>query len=290
MHPLDATWGLATLLTWGAADFLAAAVAARIGGARTTLWVLVLGIGAQGIALAALTPAGALEAVDWPATALWAGVTGLLLAGAYSAYYTGLGRGSVSLVTSVGSAWLLITVLVAALVFGERVGAGRWALMLAVVGGVGLLSARPGAGGHAATGIGWGLGGMVGLGLAFAFWVPLTAAAGGVLAALSSRIVSATAVFIVLRVRGAPVGWPAEMGVGRVLAGAALLDAAGYAAYALGVERAPVVLIAPLAAAHPLGSIALAMAVLRERPTRLQWAGIGVVVTGVAALAAAVGV
>ncbi len=290
MHPFEASWGLTTLLTWGAADFLAGAVAARIGGARTTLWVLLVGIGAQGVALAAMAPAGALASVEWPGTVLWACVTGLLLAGAYSAYYTGLGRGSVSLVTSVGGAWLLITVLVAALVFDESVGAARWALMLAVVAGIGLLSARPGAGGHAATGIGWGLAGMVGLGLAFAFWVPLTEAAGGLLAALSSRIVSAVAVFTVLRVRGAPVGWPAGVGVGRALAGAALLDAAGYAAYALGVERAPVVLIAPLAAAHPLGSIALAMTVMRERPTRLQWAGIGVVVAGVAALAAAVGV
>jgi drug/metabolite transporter (DMT)-like permease len=290
MHPMDVTWGLATLTTWGAADFLAAAVAARVGGARTTLWVLLLGIGAQGIALAALAPAGALEGVDWPATALWAGVTGLLLAGAYAAYYTGLGRGSVSLVTSVGSAWLLIAVLVAALVFGEPVGAGRWVLMLAVVGGIGMLSARPGAGGHASTGIGWGLMGMLGLGVAFALWAPLTAAAGGVLAALSSRIVSAVAVFAVLRVRGAPVGWPGGVGVSRLLVGAAVLDAAGYAAYALGVERAPVVLIAPLAAAHPLGSIALAILVLRERPTRLQWAGIGVVIAGVATLAVAVGV
>ncbi|MEK9658324.1 MAG: EamA family transporter [Chloroflexota bacterium] len=56
------------------------------------------------------------------------------------------------------------------------------------------------------------------------------------------------------------------------------------------MERAPVALIAPLAAAHPLGTIALAVLITRERPTRMQWAGMGVVIAGVTALSTAAGV
>lgn len=72
--------------------------------------------------------------------------------------------------------------------------------------------------------------------------------------------------------------------------GRAPLPAGGSARSAQGVERAPVALIAPLAAAHPLGTIALAVLITRERPTRMQWAGMGVVIAGVTALSTAAGV
>jgi drug/metabolite transporter (DMT)-like permease len=62
------------------------------------------------------------------------------------------------------------------------------------------------------------------------------------------------------------------------------LDAAGFVTYNIGLDRAPVVLIAPLAAAHPLGTIALAMLILRERPGRFQAIGITLTLIGVVAL------
>ena len=61
-------------------------------------------------------------------------------------------------------------------------------------------------------------------------------------------------------------GWTLLVAVG-------LLDAGGYVAYNLGVDSAPVAVIAPIAAAHPVATIALAVALSRERPHFLHWAG-----------------
>ena len=69
-----------------------------------------------------------------------------------------------------------------------------------------------------------------------------------------------------------------------VLIAAGLLDAAGFVAYNIGLDRASVVVMAPIAAAHPLATIVLAMVVLRERPKLFQAIGIVVTLIGVIAL------
>ena len=75
-----------------------------------------------------------------------------------------------------------------------------------------------------------------------------------------------------------------------LLLGAALLDAAGYVAYNVGLDRAPLALIAPLGASHPLVTIALALVLLRELPTRTQAAGIALTLAGVITLSSLAGV
>ena len=60
----------------------------------------------------------------------------------------------------------------------------------------------------------------------------------------------------------------------------------GYVAYNLGVNLSPVAVVAPIVAAHPVATIALAIVFMRERPQVLQWMGAIVTVTAVIALSA----
>ena len=127
------------------------------------------------------------------------------------------------------------------------------------------------------------------MGVALAMWKPLTEAAGPFLAVLAVRSLASLVSLGYLRVRGAALTWPATRVGVSLLLGAAFLDAIGYVAYNVGLERSSLVLTAPLAAAHPLGTIALAMLIIRERPTLRQWVGISLTIAGVMVLSAVSG-
>ena len=283
-------WGFSGLLAWGIADYLARAAAGRIGSVSTTLLTQLIGL-ALPLAFVAAEVAGGGLRVNWPALALWAPLTGVVLGVGYLVYYTGLARGAVTVVSSAASAWLAITVLIAVALFGETVGGGQIALMAAVLLGILLLSAGPLSGSplpgsKASSGLPWGLGAMLGIGIAMALFDRATAAAGPMLAVLVVRALSAipTYAFARARRRPMPIRWPAGLGGWGLLAAVGILDAAGYVGYNLGVASAPVSLVAPIAAAHPVVTIALAVGVNRERPRVAQWAGATLTIAATIAL------
>ena len=183
-----------------------------------------------------------------------------------------------------------MTVVTAVALFGERVSAWQAALMAGALAGILMLSAQPTTRAGAGAGLPWGLGAMAGLGLALAFLDRVTEASEPMLAVLIVRALSAIPTFILIRSRREAVRLPGGRRGWTLLLAAAGLDAAGYAAYNLGVDAAPVALVAPIAAAHPVVTVALAVAVLRERPRSLQWAGAGVTVAAVIGLSAVTGV
>jgi drug/metabolite transporter (DMT)-like permease len=278
-----------TLLTWGVADFLARGVALRLGSLSTAFLVQALGVVVPAAALAVVMVGTGAPEVDWPRFLAYSVGTAGAIGVAYALYYTGLERGSVSIVSSVASAWLLVTVLVAAVAFNESVRWEQGVLVLVVIAGV-LVISLPGRGtSQGPTGVGYGLTAMVFLGVGLAMWKPLTEAAGPYLAVLAVRSLASLVSLGYLRVRGAALAWPATRVGVALLLGAAFLDAIGFVAYNVGLERSSLVLTAPLAAAHPLGTIALALLIIHERPTLRQWVGIALTITGVMVLSAVSG-
>ena len=286
---MDMSWGMLTLLTWGVADFLARGVALRVGSLSTAFLVQALGVVVPGVALLVVMAGSGAPEVDWLPFAGYSVATAGAIGLAYAIYYTGLERGSVSIVSSVASAWLLVTVVVAAVAFNEPVRWEQGVLVLVVIVGV-LVISLPGRGiSQGPTGVGYGLTAMVFLGVALAMWKPLTEAAGPFLAVLAVRSLASLVSLGYLRVRGAALTWPATRVGVSLLLGAAFLDAIGFVAYNVGLERSSLVLTAPLAAAHPLGTIALAMLIIRERPTLRQWVGMSLTIAGVMVLSAVSG-
>ena len=276
-------WGFSGLLAWGIADYLARVASQRIGSVSTALFTQLIGL-ALPLAFVAFEVAIGRLSVNWPALALWAPLTGGVLGVGYLVYYTGLARGAVTVVSSAASAWLAITVLIAVALFGERMSAGQLALMAAILLGILLLSAGPLTGSDVGSGLPWGLGAMLGIGVAMALFDPATAAAGPMLAVLTVRALSAVPTYAFARARRIPIRLPAGRGGWSLLAAVGILDAAGYVGYNLGVASAPVSLVAPIAAAHPVATIALAVAVNRERPRIMQWAGATLTIAATIAL------
>ena len=130
---------------------------------------------------------------------------------------------------------------------------------------------------------------LIGLGVALAMFDRVTAAAGAMLALFVVRALSLAPTYAFMLSRRAPVVFPRGMQGWWLLLGAAVLDAGGYAFYNIGVDVAPVAVIAPLVAAHPVATIALAVILIHERPTVLQWSGIVVTVGAVVMLSRGVG-
>ena len=171
--------------------------------------------------------------------------------------------------------------------------------MAAILVGILLLSAGPLTGSRLigspltgsgiSSGVPWGLGAMLGIGIAMALFDPATAAAGPMLAVLVVRALSAVPTYAFARARRIPVRLPAGRGGWSLLAAVGILDAAGYVGYNLGVASAPVSLVAPIAAAHPVATIALAVIINHERPHATQWAGATLTVAATIALSAYAG-
>ena len=222
--------------------------------------------------------------IDASAFALWAPLTGAALGLGYLAYYTGLARGAVTVVSSAASAWLAVTVLIVSALFGETVGISQLALIAAILLGIVLLSIGPLTGSDVRSGLPWGLGAMLGIGVAMALFDHATAAGGPMLAVFAVRAISAVPAFVLARASREPIRRPGHLSGWVLLITVGVVDAAGYVGYNIGVASAPVSLVAPIAAAHPLVTIALAVAINRERPRATQWAGASLIVASTVAL------
>lgn len=227
--------------------------------------------------------------VSWSALALWATLAGAALGIGYLCYYTGLARGAVTVVSSAASAWLAVTVLIAVAFFGETAGPGHLALMAVILLGILLLSAGRLTGPDVSSGLPWGLGAMLGIGVAMALFDRATDSAGPMLAVLVVRAVSTVPAVVFAIAQRVPVRRPRNVNGWVLLVTIGLVDAAGYVGYNLGIASAPVSLVAPIAAAHPVATIALAVAINRERPRTTQWLGAALIIAATIGLSILVG-
>jgi drug/metabolite transporter (DMT)-like permease len=66
----------------------------------------------------------------------------------------------------------------------------------------------------------------------------------------------------------------------------ALLDTGGYVSFNLGVGHAAAAVVAAASAPYAVVPIAMGISLFKERPTRLQWLGVGCVIVGVVVLGA----
>jgi drug/metabolite transporter (DMT)-like permease len=268
-------FALAASLSWGGGDFIGS-VKSR------TLGVLGFLVPAQ---LAGLVLAAGIVAVQW---APWPGPRVLLaipsaIAGTIglAAFLRGMQSGSISVVAPLAGLSAAVPV-VFGLARGDRIGALTAGGIAAAILGVVLASRESGGGGRFAAGAGWGLLAALGWGL---YFPPLHAAsqADPYWAVLVFRCTSvALTVGALLAVRGRLPG-RREL---PLLVFAGVLDVGGNLLYGLAAERGNVSVTSVLASLYPIVTVALAAIVLRERPARLQWAGIACTFAGIGLISA----
>ena len=126
---------------------------------------------------------------------------------------------------------------------------------------------------------------MLFMGIATLLFKYLVEAAGPMLASFVGSLVSVILLWIWLQSSGFTIRLPGRKGLHTLIA-TGLLDVVGMICMIIGLAQAPIFIVAPLAAAHPIVTMSLAGVFLKERLSILQWVGVILTTAGVIVLSA----
>ena len=280
---LAALLALASSVSWGLADFLGGLQSRR----HALFAVLVL---SQAVALAVLlvaVAAGVPTEHDAAATA-WAAGSGVLGILALTAFYRALSIGTMSIVAPLSATGAAVPVVVG-LVSGERPRAVQIAGMALALIGV-MLAAREAADADAEarrtnrTAVLLALVAAVGFGSFFVGMDRAEDRADVAWVLLAARAPEVLLLVVACAVRRPPL--PTARGALGAIAAIGLLDLLANMLFVLATGRGLLSVVGVLGALYPAVTVLLARALLHERLTRAQDAGVLVTLVGVVALAA----
>jgi drug/metabolite transporter (DMT)-like permease len=293
--PFGLLAGLGAAFAWGTLDIVTALTSRVIGSLRVTAGMqLVTAV----LFVAMLLITGTALPTD-PGQLALAALLGLIGAGAYLAYFTGLQIGPIAVVSGVVAAFGGLTVVLSVIFRGETLTALQAAgATIATVGVV--LTGIAFDGGWRATrfagpGVVFSLVALV----LFALMTIMTDIALETMSLLQlytvARGVNTTVVVIVVvllsrttrTVGRRPVGgsaWSSRRVVGALIV-AATLDVLGLIAFATGLESAPTWLVGLAASFGPAVTILVAVALLGERLRTVQWVGLAGIAAGLVLIA-----
>jgi len=295
--PIGLLTGLGAALAWGTMDIASALASRRIGSLRVVAGVQL--VGAMVLILVAVLTSTAFP-TDATALALSA-LLGLIGAGAYLSYFTGLRVGPIAVVSGVVAAYGGLTVVLSVVLRGETLTTLQ--ALGATVATVGVVLTGIAFEGH------WRSTRFAGPGVIFSIVALVLFALMAIVTDLAiehaawlqvllvSRIVNATLGVVVvgivvwLAARRRP-GDPAAAAIvvpsRRVLATvvlAGLLDVSGLAVFAYGISVAPTWLVGLASSFGPAVTILIAVAFLGERLKPIQWFGLSGVAVGMVLIA-----
>lgn len=268
-------------MSWGLADFAAGLKSRRIGVLTVLAWVEGSGLL---IVLAAIVITG--EPLPDARTALYAVVAGAAGVGALGAFYRALSVGTMSIVAPISATGVLLPVIVG-LATGDSLTVVIGAGIVVTIAGV-LLASREEVselenGGPNRQAVLLALVTAVGFGLYFTF--ADVAADGSVLWLLAAGRIVALPLVITLAARHRQPLVPARTDCWQLLLiGAA--DLAATSLYALATTRGALSIVSVIGALYPVITVLLARAVLKERLSRAQAAGVVLAFTGIATVCA----
>jgi drug/metabolite transporter (DMT)-like permease len=263
---------LGASLCWGVGDFLGGVSSRRL----PTFTVLVLsqvaGLAAVGVLVAAAAdgPPGA-TALGFAAGAGVGGLVGL------AALYRGMAVGAIAIVAPISSASAVVPFAVG-LARGERPSALQLAGIAAALVGVFLVSREPTESRRLAAGVPLALIAALGFGSYFLF-IDRASADDAFWAVVVARTTSSAFGIAAAASRGA-LRAPAR--VLPTLVAIGLFDVGANVLLALALNEGYVSVVSVLSSLYPVITIALAIAVLHERPARSQALGGAAALTGVA--------
>lgn len=283
--------GLASAIVYGVSDFLGGLGSRRI----SPLMVSLVSFAVALVPIAVLT---ALVGSVWSSEAVWLGViAGVAGAGAIWAFYAALAIGPMSVISPTTAAVAALIPAVAGILSGERFSPlGYLALGALVVAAVLLGVTREQQGGRVGvravvlavtSGVGFG-----GYNVVMEATPPESQFAPLLVDLVAGAALFALVVAVLRLVRGdswwggtdAPAAEARTPGLAFAI-GAGLLMAVANALLVWGLHQGELAIMGVLASLYPLGTVLLALTVLRERLTRVQVAGVVLALAASAALA-----
>lgn len=294
--PFGLLTGLGAALAWGTMDILSALTGRRIGSLRVTAGVSLVGV----ILLVFLAIVTSTALPTDPTTLAICGLLGVIGAGAYLAYFTGLQIGPIAVVSGMVAAYGGLTVVLAVIIRGET---------LTTIQAAGAAIATIGV---ILTGVafdgGWRATRLAGPGVIFAVvalvlfslmaittdvaletagWLQVILVAR----AVTAVITVAAVVGLAIAARRSEPSLPGELEMWRrrrvipILIVAGTLDVLGLISFAIGLETAPTWMVGLASSFGPAVTIIAAVAFLGERLKPIQWLGLVGIAVGMVAIA-----
>jgi drug/metabolite transporter (DMT)-like permease len=218
----------------------------------------------------------------------WFAFIGVLGWLSYLAFYRALAIGPISIVSPIVSAYAAVTVICAVLISGEHLSAAEALAIAIALLGVVLASSdlaqiraieRV-----AALGIVLALATAVLIG-AFVYGVSYFSDEYGWLVPIFLARAFSTVFILGTALRGGEWRFPHRSpGLLAMIGFIAAVDTIGYVAFNFGVRHADTSIVATAAAPYSVVPIVVGVALLGERPSRTQWAGVGLVIAGLVLL------
>jgi drug/metabolite transporter (DMT)-like permease len=267
--------GLLAGLMWGASDFLGGFATRRAAVAAVVVVSQLAGVAAI---LTILASTG--QPLPGTRPFLLAMAGGVAAGIGLVAFYRALAAGVMGVVAPVAATGVLIPVAVG-VAGGERPGLAAAAGGVVVIAGI-LMAAR-GTGARGTGGIGMALLAASGFGTFYVF-LDLAAEGGALWTVLGARTASIPLVAVAALAMGMSLRPPRAALM--VIAAAGILDALAVLTFTSASSRGPLSIVAVLGSTYPIVTAAIAAAVVRERLTRLQWAGSVIAMAGVLIIAA----
>jgi len=282
-------FGLGAAITWGCADYVAASAGRRVGSVRVVLGFHVVATIILALLVVASGSLHGLTAADLPFFVL----VGALGWGSYFCFYRALAIGPISILSPIVSGYAAVTVVLAVIFLDERLGGAETVAVVVSFTGVVLASSalrrvftieR-----IDAHGLLFALAAMVLLG-AFVLGVSVQVDEFGWLLPVFLARLFSTLLVVLTAVRGGRWRFPEHPPriVGAIVL-LALLDTAGYVSFNLGTERDDTAVVAAASAPYAVIPVVAGVLFFHERPTPVQWAGVGLVIAGLVLLGLAVG-
>ena len=293
--PFGLLTGLCAALAWGSLDVITALGSRVVGSLRVTAGMQLV----TAVIFAVLViVSGTVLPTDARSIGL-AVLLGMIGAGAYLSYFTGLQFGPIAVVSGMVAAFGGLTVILSVVFRGESLTplqaigatiATAGVLLTGLAFDGGLRSVR-----FAGPGVVFAVIALVlfslmaittDIALETMSWLQVYSIARGVNAAIGIAVIVVLAVAgsrMIERPAGGP-SWPVSRVVVAITI-AGILDVLGLIAFATGLESAPTWMVSLAASFGPAVTILVAVALLGERLRPIQWLGLAGILTGMVAIA-----
>ena len=286
--------GLTAALCWGVSDFVASITSRRVGSYRVSFFIQPIGFVILNLFLWLTGGFGRLLTIHgWQAWS-WTIAVGVMNAVCSVCFYHALEIGVLAIVAPISTSYPALTLMLS-LLSGERLGALQYAGVVAILAGVMLAAMSSTSAGtptanapprhkHFALsrGVGWALAAAVSMGVMFwtlgfevvprvGVWAPVW----------MIRLTS----FAILGVMAKPIRQTIALpkaGVWWLLGSVGILDTSAFVANDLAVQWGPLSVVTVLASLFSAVTVLLACIFLREKLERRQWAGIILILAGIA--------
>ncbi len=273
-------FGLACMVGWGLADFLAAQASKRSGTLKTFFWIQIGG-------LAPLIPLA-----PWLEEKVhWTGLQQAYCAGGiflftlmYLLLYRGFARGLVAVISPIFSAYVIVAVVVGLTFFHERLTTFQGVAVALVIAGILLASSdwrktSQVQAGSLTRGLPEAVSALIMAGTFFSLLAVMARQIGWFGPIIRIRVGSTALAGVLMlgtrqsfRMNWAGLRWVLLAGVSDCLA---------FLAFNLGLRAAPVAVIAPIAGSFSAVTVLLALLISGERPALNQWVGIAAILIGI---------